>query len=81
MGNAFSGCKSIGASELERGWKALGGDDSMEKRRQRLEGDEWVSGWPFKKESQQEREKPRIWKEDVDEMQGAWSKEAASGGR
>jgi hypothetical protein len=64
-----------------RGWKPLGGDDSMKKRRPRSEGDEWASGWPFKKGSQQEREKPRIWKEDVNEMQGAWSKEAASGGR
>jgi hypothetical protein len=35
-----------------RGWKPLGGDDSMKKRRQRLEGDEWASGWPFKKGSQ-----------------------------
>jgi hypothetical protein len=64
-----------------RGLKPLGGEDSMKKRRQRSEGDEWASGWPFKKGSQQEREKPRIRKEDVDEMRGAWSKEAAGGGR
>jgi hypothetical protein len=30
---------------------------------------------------QQEREKPRIRKEDVDEMRGAWTKEAEGGGR
>lgn len=53
----------------------------MKKKRQRSEGDEWASGWPFKKGSQQEREKSRIWKEDVDEMRGAWSKEAEGDGR
>jgi hypothetical protein len=80
------GTPSPAVSQLEqvnwgRGGKPLGGDDSMKKRRQRLEGDEWTSGRPVKKGSQQEREKPKIWKEDVDEMRGAWSKEAARGGR
>jgi hypothetical protein len=44
----------------------LAEDSTLKKRRQRLEGDEWASGWPFKKGGRKgEREKPRIRKEDL----------------
>jgi hypothetical protein len=56
-------------------------DSTVKKRRQRSEGDKWASGWPFKKGGRTgEREKPRIWKEDLDKMRGAWSEGEGDGG-